>query len=83
MPSQPRRATLLAMTASLLTFIAAAAWGSAFGFPEPDAGPDKAAQLAFRAGVAGGFMLIASTAFTVSCVVLPSTLRRAKQHSAS
>ena len=78
---KPITRPLLAMAGSLLALLSAAAWGASFGFPEPDASPEKSAHLAFHASVAGWSMLVAGGAFVASCVVFLRALRSAGKHS--
>jgi formate hydrogenlyase subunit 3/multisubunit Na+/H+ antiporter MnhD subunit len=73
------RFALLAMLASLCTIAAAAAWGVYFGFPEPDASPQKSSQLQRHADIAGWVMLAGLIAFTVSCVAFGLAWFRTKR----
>lgn len=75
------RLALLAMLASLCTIAAAAAWGAYFGFPEPDASPQKSLQLQLHADLAGWVMLAGLIAFTVSCVAFGLAWFRTKKQN--
>jgi hypothetical protein len=47
----------MAMLAALLGFVGAVVWGAVFAFPEPDASPEKAAQIQLHARASGWVMI--------------------------
>jgi hypothetical protein len=79
MLTKPSKVPLLAMLGSLLALIAALAWGAMFGFPEPDATPEKSAQLQLHAKLSGWFMLLAVIGFAASCLALLRGAFKAKR----
>ena len=73
------RLAVLAMLGSIVAFAVAAGWGALFGFPEPDASPEKAASLQWHANLAGWLMLLAVIVIAASCGTLAWSRLRARK----
>ncbi len=61
---------LWALLLSVMVWVAALFWGAYFGFPEPDASPEKAAQMRWHSTLSGWLMLLAAGTFLLSCVIV-------------
>lgn len=74
------KSALLALLPSVVIFVAAVLWGVYFAYPEPDAAPEKAAQIRLHSTLSGWLMLLAAGTFLVSCITLAvGLLAKAKE----
>lgn len=72
------RSALITLLGSLAALLAATAWGTYFGFPEPGASAEESAQLQFHARVSGWLMLLSSIVFMSSCIAYVVRWRRSR-----
>jgi protein-S-isoprenylcysteine O-methyltransferase Ste14 len=81
--SRPIQSSAIAMLTAVVVFVAAVVWGAVFAFPQPDASPEKAAQLQQHAQASGWVMFGAILLFLVALCRLLWSWRRARRGSAS
>jgi hypothetical protein len=73
--SRSIKSAAMAMLTAVVVFVAAVVWGAVFAFPQPDASPEKAAQLQQHAQ-ATGWVMFGAICIPSEAYCTPSGVRK-------